>query len=102
MYAEGDSPNVQAECAVFIKHSLKSIIALLKQEDCHKSLDLSLLLHLYKAEITKFYRTKRLTKGLANEDADARSAQSGDEILSGNDSEISDIQEMVGKKRASI
>jgi rRNA processing protein Krr1/Pno1 len=84
MYAEGDTVELKTECAVFIKDQLRQIIGLLKMEDCKRSLDLNLLLHLYKAEITKFYRTKRLTKGLAKEDEAESSLDSGDEILSGN------------------
>lgn len=68
MYAEGDTVWLQDECAKFIRDQIKAIISLLKEEHCKKSLDIGLLMHLYNPEITRFYRTKKLTSVVPNDE----------------------------------
>jgi len=68
MYAEGDTVWLQDECAKFIRDQIKAIISLLKEEHCKKSLDIGLLMHLYNPEIKRFYRTKKLTSVVPNDE----------------------------------
>ncbi len=78
MYAEGDTTELKTKCAVYLKDKLKEIVQLLKIDES-RELDFNVLTHIFQKEITKFYRTKRMTKGLVPKDDDSQHSQLSDE-----------------------
>lgn len=81
MYAEGDSTNLSNKCAKYIKEQTGNLIRLccqntkpakkrdLKSFEKDFSIDFGILHTVFRNEIRKFFKTKKLTKGLkADED----------------------------------
>jgi hypothetical protein len=78
MYAEGDSKQLTTESALYLKDALKEMVNRCKIQPQGSStadtrqIDFSVLGRIFHAEIAKFYRTKRLTKGLAKDQSAER------------------------------
>ena len=102
MYAEGDSIGLKTECAKLLKEKLRKIVEIFKQEDCKQQLDFNVLSHIFKREIVRFYRTKKLTKGILPKN-DEESDKSNEEFFgSESESEFETMQDLVVKKADSF
>jgi hypothetical protein len=93
MYAEGDSETAGTEQAQYLKTVLLQVVTLLKERG---DVYMPLLQVVFKEQITRFYKTKSLTKH-AKEDLDQHAEEDLDQDNEPEDDHFQTIDDIIGQ-----